>query len=72
MPHHAGIANAESGFDCARSPVGRDGWSLGDDWRKPTTHDVDVDWVLKREYFRIHEVSRDKDAGGGPTYEARI
>jgi hypothetical protein len=40
--------------------------------RKPTTHDVDVDWVLKREYIRIHEVSRDKDAGGGPTYEAWI
>jgi hypothetical protein len=40
--------------------------------RKPTTHDVDVDWVLKREYIRIHEVSRDKDAGGGPVYEAWI
>ena len=22
--------------------------------RKPTTHDVDADWVLKREYIRIH------------------
>jgi hypothetical protein len=40
--------------------------------KKPTTHDVDVDWVLKREYIRIHEVSRDKDASGGMGYEAWI
>ena len=40
--------------------------------KKPTTHDVDVDWVLKREYIRIHEVSRDKDASGGIVYEAWI
>ena len=39
---------------------------------KPTTHEVDAAWVLKREYIRIHEVSRDKDAGGGPVYEAWI
>lgn len=37
-----------------------------------TTHDVDVDWVLNRQYIRIHEVSREKDAGGGPAYEAWI
>ena len=40
--------------------------------KKPATHDVDVDWVLKREYIRIHEVSRDKDASGGIAYEAWI
>ena len=40
--------------------------------KKPTTHDVDVDWILKREYIRIHEVSREKDADGGPAYEAWI
>jgi hypothetical protein len=40
--------------------------------KKPTTHDVDVDWVLKREYIRIHEVSRDKDANGDAGYEAWI
>ena len=39
---------------------------------KPTTHDVDVDWVLKRQYIRIHEVSRDKDDRGGIAYEAWI
>jgi hypothetical protein len=40
--------------------------------KKMTTHDVDVDWVLKREYLRIHEVSRDKDANGDIGYEAWI
>jgi hypothetical protein len=40
--------------------------------KRPTTHDVDVDWVLKRQYIRIHEVSRDKDAAGGVGYEAWI
>lgn len=40
--------------------------------KKATTHDVDVDWVLKREYIRIHEVSRDPDPGGGVGYEAWI
>jgi hypothetical protein len=29
--------------------------------RQPTTHDVDAEWVLKREYLRIQEVSRDND-----------
>ena len=40
--------------------------------KKATTHDVDVYWVLKREYLCIHEVSRDKDANGGIGYEAWI
>ena len=40
--------------------------------RKATTHDVDVDWVLKREYIRIHEVSREKDPDGSVAYEAWI
>lgn len=40
--------------------------------RSQTTHDVDVDWILKREYIRIHEVSREKDEKGGPSYEAWI
>jgi hypothetical protein len=39
---------------------------------KPVTHDLHVDWVLKRQYIRIHEVSRDKDARGGIGYEAWI
>jgi hypothetical protein len=40
--------------------------------KQPVTHDVDVDWVLKREYIRIHEVSREKDSSGGNVYEAWI
>lgn len=39
---------------------------------KRTTHDVNVEWVLKREYLRFHEVSREKDARGGPAYEAIV
>ena len=40
--------------------------------KKQVTHDVDVDWVLKREYIRIHEVSRETDTSGGIDYEAWI
>ena len=40
--------------------------------KKPTTHDIDVEWVLKREYIRIHEVSREKDPSGDIAYEAWI
>ena len=40
--------------------------------KQSTTHDVDVDWVLKREYIRIHEVSREKDSNGDNAYEAWI
>ena len=36
------------------------------------THDVYVDRVLKRQYVRIHEISREKDADGEPAYEAWI
>ncbi len=36
------------------------------------THDVYVDRILKRQYIRIHELSREKDADGDPAYEAWI
>jgi hypothetical protein len=39
---------------------------------KQTTHDVEADWVLKQEYLRLHEVSREKDAKGDPAYEAIV
>jgi hypothetical protein len=39
---------------------------------KATTDDVDVDWVLNRQYIRIHELSRDNGAGGGIGYEAWV
>jgi len=40
--------------------------------KKPVTHDVDVDWVLKRGYIRLHELSRDKDSNGSIGYEAWV
>lgn len=39
---------------------------------KQTIHDVASEWVLKREYLRLHEVSREKTTGGMPVYEALI
>lgn len=39
---------------------------------KPTTHDVHADWVLNREYLRMHEVSREKNPNGSPAYEAIV
>lgn len=40
--------------------------------KEQTTHDVDAQWVLDKEYVQIHEVSREKDAVGKPKYEAII
>ena len=39
---------------------------------KRTTHEVDAEWVLKHEYLRFHEASRDKEASGRPAYEAIV
>jgi len=39
---------------------------------KRTIHDVDASWVLKREYVRFHEVSRQRGADGEPAYEAIV
>ncbi len=36
------------------------------------THDVYVDRILKRQYVRIHELSREKAVDGEPAYEAWI
>jgi hypothetical protein len=40
--------------------------------KENTTHDVKAEWVLNREYVRIHEVSREKNEKGAPAYEAII
>ena len=40
--------------------------------KQQTTHDVDAQWVLDKEYVQIHEVSREKDGAGKPLYEAMI
>ena len=37
-----------------------------------TTHDVVAEWVLDHRYVRLHEVSRETDARGGPAYEAIV
>jgi hypothetical protein len=37
-----------------------------------TTHDIESEWVLRHEYLRIHEVSREKNAQGQPAYEAIV
>src|SRR4029453_15838929 len=37
--------------------------------KKPVTHDVEIDWVLQRQFIRIPQGSRDK---GGSGYEAWI
>ena len=38
----------------------------------PTIHDVDAELVLNKGYVRLHEVSREKGAGGAPQYEAIV
>ena len=40
--------------------------------KEKVTHDVSVDRILNRQYIRIHELSREKDADGGAAYEAWI
>ncbi len=40
--------------------------------KQAVTHDVHVDWILKRQYIRIHDVSRERDADGELAYEAWI
>jgi hypothetical protein len=37
-----------------------------------TTHDLESDWVLRREYIRIHETSHEKNAQGQAAYEAIV
>lgn len=39
---------------------------------KQTVHDVEAGWVLRREYLRFHEVSRERSADGTPAYEAIV
>jgi hypothetical protein len=39
---------------------------------RQTTHDIDAQWVLEKEYVQIHEVSREKGPDGKPQYEAII
>jgi hypothetical protein len=40
--------------------------------RQQTTHDVEFELMLGREYVRMHEVSRERAANGSPAYEAIV
>src|SRR3954467_14257229 len=40
--------------------------------RQTTTHDVTFEWMLGREYVRMHEVSRERTETGSPAYEAVV
>lgn len=40
--------------------------------RQATVHDVTFEWLLGREYVRMHEVSRERTADGTPAYEAVV
>jgi len=40
--------------------------------RQQTTHDVTFEWMLGREYVRMHEVSRERAANGTAAYEAVV
>lgn len=88
MKRHAGIATAvltvASALSAGAQPPASDAASalldhLAGRWvmtgtidKTQTTHDVQADWVLKREYLQLHEVSREKDADGHPAYEAIV
>jgi hypothetical protein len=51
--------------------VGR--WVLhGTIARRETTHDVTFDWMLGREYVRMHEASRERAPDGTAAYEAVV
>jgi hypothetical protein len=48
-------------------------WVLrGDIAGQQTVHDVDAAFVLNHGYVRLHEVSREKDKKGAPSYEAIV
>jgi hypothetical protein len=40
--------------------------------RQSTTHDVEFEWMLGREYVTMHEVSRERGPNGTPAYEAVV
>ncbi len=40
--------------------------------RQQTVHDVTFDWLLGRTYLQMHEVSRERESSGAPSYEAVV
>jgi hypothetical protein len=39
---------------------------------KETTHDIQAAWVLNHQYVLVHEVARDRNSQGLPSYEAMV
>jgi hypothetical protein len=39
---------------------------------KQTTHDIVAEWILGNQYLQITEVSREKEADGKPSYDAKV
>lgn len=39
---------------------------------RATTRDVTAEWVLGDRYLRVHQVARERDAAGAPTYQADV
>jgi hypothetical protein len=68
-----GVAAQQAGFQDPLLDKFVGSWVLsGTIDGQQTTHDVDASWVLDHQYLRFHEVSREKDAGGKPAYEAIV
>src|SRR5262245_44178005 len=40
--------------------------------RQSTIHDVSFEWLLGREYVKMHEVSRERASNNSPAYEAVV
>src|ERR1700683_3582561 len=40
--------------------------------KQTVTHDFDAEWVLQHHYLRFHEVSREKNDKGEPSYDATV
>jgi|ERR1051325_8944610 hypothetical protein len=39
---------------------------------KKATHEITAEWILNHGYVRLHELSREKDPAGAPSYEAIV
>jgi hypothetical protein len=75
------VAMWSGGHAAAQQPTFRDALMdrLVGDWvlsgtinGHATTHDIRAEWVLNHQYVRIHETSRETNAGGEPAYDAFV
>lgn len=40
--------------------------------KQSVTHDFDAEWVLQHHYLRFHEIAREKNDKGEPSYDATV